>query len=58
MEQFKWLKQNPKLRHAMELAINRANQSQEAAPGAIMSIIGSNSIAFSLGGNEYALQDS
>jgi hypothetical protein len=58
MERFKRLKRNPKLRYAMESAIRRANENQEAAPGAIMSIIRSNSVAFSLGGNEYALQDS
>jgi hypothetical protein len=58
MERFERLKQNPKLQNAMELAIRRANQNQEAAPGAIMSIIGSNSVAFSLGGNKYALRDS
>ncbi|KAF7180240.1 hypothetical protein CNMCM7691_009407 [Aspergillus felis] len=55
---FEWIKQNkPTLRQAMESAIKRANQNRESTR-TVMSLIRSDSAAFSLGSNAYELRDS
>lgn len=57
MERFEKIKRNPRVKHAMDEAIKRANQNQEASRTA-MSIIRSDSAVFSMGRDTYELRDS